>query len=106
MRRAIAPAFLASGLACAVALCGPAAADDLFLPFQAPDRPEALRYVLEFERKSKAGDWPAAVDKLQQLLDLPNTNSDLSQASPTTTWTGIPLPSIWPAKGFTACSAR
>ena len=48
-----------------------ASADDPFLPFQAPDRPDALRYALDFEKYSKVGDWASAVDKLQQLLDLP-----------------------------------
>jgi outer membrane protein assembly factor BamB/tetratricopeptide (TPR) repeat protein len=53
------------------ALGAPAAADDPFLPFQAPDRPDALRYKLDFEKYAKLGEWSTAVDKLQQLLDIP-----------------------------------
>jgi outer membrane protein assembly factor BamB len=69
-RRPRATLLAAAALAAALAAT-PAAADDITLPFQVPDRANALRLVIDFERAAKAGDWPTAADKLQQLLDTP-----------------------------------
>ena len=48
-----------------------AGADDFTLPFQVPDRAVGIRLVIDFEKHAKSGSWTIAVDRLQQLLDLP-----------------------------------
>ncbi len=69
MRNGALPAVLAVAVL-AVTARG-AVAEDITLPFQAPDRVPARRLVEDFDRLSKAGDWPLAADRLQQLLDFP-----------------------------------
>jgi len=78
MKRAI-PAVVLLALAASADV---ARSDDLILKFQAPDRPDAARFAADFEKSAKAGDWTSAVDKLQQLLDLPAGSPIVIRVSP------------------------